>query len=193
MRSPAASVASKTTKVDVACTGQNAAPWPRFVGFSSRHSPCRPMENGKRVGFPFVCGKRSLYYLAKKSQSIEQSLLKEGQKRWSLSMWQFFWSTFGGFLGHPSPIHRRSEVKGAVTSTRRLMKIAGLGLFIVIFVFVARRFFWGKLQIFLETSVSGSTLGEWALIPVEADIVFLLPQSLEQRYNGNHFCHDLAW
>jgi hypothetical protein len=26
-------------------------------------------------------------------------------------------------------------VKGAVTSTRRLMKIAGLGLFIVIFVF----------------------------------------------------------
>ena len=28
------------------------------------------------------------------------------------------------------------EVKGAVTSTRRLMKIAGLGLFVVIFVFV---------------------------------------------------------
>lgn len=48
-----------------------------------------------------------------------------------------------------SPIHRRSEVKGAVTSTRRLMKIAGLGLFIVIFVFVARTiFFGGKLQIF---------------------------------------------
>ena len=66
-----------------------------------------------------------------------------------ISVLQFFRSHFGGFLGHPSPIHRRSEVKGAVTSTRRLMKIAGLGLFIVIFVFVARRFFfWEVADVF---------------------------------------------
>ena len=82
MRSPAASVASKTTKVDVACTGQNAAPWPRFVGFLSHHSPMVDRwRMGRESGFLFVCGKRSLYFLAKKSPSTEQSLFKRGQKR----------------------------------------------------------------------------------------------------------------
>lgn len=50
MRSPAASVASKTTKVDVACTGQNAAPWPRWLVF---HHVDR-WRMGRESGVPFV-------------------------------------------------------------------------------------------------------------------------------------------
>ena len=93
-----------------------------------------------RVSFPLW--QTFVISLPKKSQSIEQpSLLKEAKTDDLSQCCSFFGSTFGGFVGHPSPIHHRSEVKGAVTSTRRLMKIAGLGLFIVIFVFVARRFF----------------------------------------------------
>ncbi len=128
-------------------------------------------ENWKR-GLPsFAANKLSM-----RTESINELSQWKRRKRWSQC--RSFSKHFGGDCRISYSI---SEVKGAVTSTRRLMKIAGLGLFIVIFVFVARRFR-GTCRLFLGTSGSGSTLGEWGKIPVEVGIFFLLPQSLERTY-----------